>query len=503
MYDIVVIGGGSGGLNVAAAAANVGAKVALIERDKLGGSGVHAASVPSKVLVQSARLVRTIRGAERFGLRTGPLQVDFPAVMSHVRDVVAEFAQSDTEAMLRGKGIDVIRGSASFEAYDTVRVDGSQPIVSKRFVIATGSRPAAPEIPGLAEAGYLDTRTLWSLTALPQSLVVIGDDSSGLELAQCFARFGSKVTVLLNSPRILPNDDPEASALLTLLLTAEGLTIKPSVIVRKVDSRGGRKVCQFEESTSGTHGEADADAILVAGGRLANIEHLNLEAVGAHGDPHHGIEVDETLQTHSTRVFALGDVLMRHGSAQAAEREAFVVFQNAVLKLRRKVDYENLPWSTFVDPEVAAVGLSETQVREQQVPHRVYRAGFSAIDRARIDGRVDGFAKVISTPAGKVLGATVVGEHANLIIQELVLAREKALSLGDIAGATPVYPTYAEVVRHIANQYRSERIGEGFVQTVLKLFYGFMPSRPTDNETTAAEHESPADKGHATSARGH
>jgi len=501
MYDLVVIGGGSGGLKVAAAAAKVGAKVAVIEKDRLGGEAIFAAA-PGKGLVQAAKLVSHLKGAERFGLRSGPLQIDFAAVMGRVRDVAAQCAGTESEEVLRGQGIDLFRGSASFEAYDTVRVDGTTALASKRFVIATGSRPSAPPIPGLAEAGYLDGHSVWSLTKLPDSLIVLGDEPTGLELAQCFARFGTEVTFLTSSSRILPGDDLEASELLTGLLTAEGLTIKPAVVVKKVEVRDGRKVCKFQEPTSGATGEVAASAILVATGRLANVEELNLSAVGVHGDPEHGIDVDESLQTHSTRVFALGDVLLRHPYAQFAEREASVVFQNAVLKLKRKIAYANLPWATFVDPEVAAVGLLEAQAGLQQLPHRVYRVAYSEIDRAKIDGRTDGFAKVVATPSGKVLGATVVGEEASLIIQEFVLAIEKGLSLGDIASATAIYPSYAEVARHLANRHRAARLGSGYIQTALKLFYGFIPRLTGGNGTTEAETRAPVEERDAAAAQG-
>jgi pyruvate/2-oxoglutarate dehydrogenase complex dihydrolipoamide dehydrogenase (E3) component len=415
-----------------------------------------------------------------------------------VRDLAAEFARTESAEALRSQGIDVIHGSASFEAYDSMRIDGSTPIASKRFVIATGSRPMAPDIPGLAEAGFLDDHSVWTLTKLPESLIVIGVVPSALEFAQCFARFGVRVTLLSSAPRILPGDDPEAADVVARNLNAEGVSIKQGVVIKEIGSRADQKVCEFQEWSNGAAGEVSAAAILVAGGRLANVDTLNLQAVEVHGDPKHGIEVDECLQTASTRVFALGDVLLRHQSVHAAEREASVVFQNAVLKRRKKIDYANLPSATFVDPEIAAVGLSEAQVREQQLPHYVYRVDFSQIGRARIDDRTDGFAKVIATPSGKILGATVVGEEASLIIQEFVLARERGLSLGDIAAATPVYPTYAEVAQHLANQHRSNRLGSGYIQTALKFFYGFSPRVATGNGDAKAERPSPAEHDHTT-----
>jgi pyruvate/2-oxoglutarate dehydrogenase complex dihydrolipoamide dehydrogenase (E3) component len=231
---------------------------------------------------------------------------------------------------------------------------------------------------------------------------------------------------------------------------------------------------------------------LIAAERLANVESLKLELVGVHGDARHGIEVDECLQTHSARVYAIGDVLLRHPYANAAEREGDVVLQNAVLKLKRKMDYSNLPRAAFVDPEVASVGLTEHQARLEQLPHKLYRVDFSEVDRAHIDGRPDGFAKVVVTPAGKVLGATVVGEDACMIVQEFVLAIEKGLGLRDLAAATPIYPTYAAVARQLAAQHLATRRETGLLAKALRLFYGFVPRAEADNGAAVERALAPA-----------
>jgi pyruvate/2-oxoglutarate dehydrogenase complex dihydrolipoamide dehydrogenase (E3) component len=494
MYDLVVIGGGSGGLNVATAAAQVGARVALIEKERPGGECTFTACVPSKGLVQAAKLAHQIRGAGSFGLRTGPLAVDFPTVMQRIRSVVDEFARAESPEVLRARGIDVYHGSAAFAAYDTVRLEDGTTIPGRRFVIATGSRPAVPEIPGLADAGSLDNTRLWSLAKAPESLIIIGAGPTGIELAQCLARFGSRVTILADSPQILPRDDPEAAEELARLLRAEGLTIQLGVEITQVEVRDDQKVCLYRDPATGATAEASASEILVAAGRLAQVEGLNLEAVGVHADPQHGIEVDDYLQTHSARVYAIGDVLQRDQYTHAAEREAVVVFQNAVLRLRKKMDYETLPWATFSDPEVAAVGLSETQARAEQREFRVYRVPFAEVDRARIDGRTEGFAKVVATPGGKVLGATIVGEDASLVLQEFVLAVQKGLGLGDIAAAVHIYPTYAGAAGRLANQFLATRLERGYVQTALRLFYGFNPRVAATNG--AAEAETTAEPAH-------
>ncbi len=495
MYDLVVIGGGSGGLNVAMTAAQVGARVALIEKERPGGECTFTACVPSKGLVQAAKLAHQVRGAGLFGLRTGPLEVDFPAVMQRIHSVVEGIAVGESPEVLRARGIDVYHGSAAFAAYDTVGLDDGTLIPGRRFVIATGSRPAVPEIPGLAAAGFLDNTRLWSLGAAPESLIVIGAGPTGIEFAQCFARFGSRVTILADSSQILPRDDPQAAEALAQLLRAEGLTIHLGVEITQVEVRGDQKVCVYRDAATGATAEASASEILVAAGRLAQVEGLNLEAVGVHAGPQHGVEVDDYLQTHSARVYAIGDVLQRDQYTHAAEREAAVAFQNAVLRLRKRMDYSTIPWATFSDPEVAGVGLSEAQARAEQREFRVYRVPFAEVDRARIDGRTDGFAKVVASPGGKVLGATIVGADASLVLQEFTLAIQKGLGLGDIAATVHIYPTSASVARRLANQFLATRLERGLIQTALRLFYGFNPRIAATNGAAEAETETAEESG--------
>ena len=260
MYDLVVLGGGSGGLSVASAAARVGAKVALIEKYRLGGECTHTACVPSKALIEAARLAHRIRSADALGIRVGDVDVDFDAVMTRVRAVVSEFAGSDSGGSLRAKGIDVYQGSPAFEAYDTVLVDGTTRISGQKFVIATGSRPMIPDIPGLAEAGYHDNTTIWNLTERPASLTVIGAGPTGIELAQAFARLGIEVTVLADSEHILPREDPEVSERVETCLAAEGITFRTGVEVTGVTTRDGLKVCTYRDKAARDDRRGGVDA---------------------------------------------------------------------------------------------------------------------------------------------------------------------------------------------------------------------------------------------------
>ena len=502
MYDLVVIGGGAAGRSVAAAAAKVGARVALIEKDGQGATNSTSVCWPSKGLIQAARLAHQLAGPARFGISTSAPHIDFAALMAQVRAISDTLAARSSDEVLAQNGVEIHRGTAAFSAYDTVQVDGEL-FPSHRFVIATGSRANAPEIPGLAECAHLDAESIWSLSALPKSLTVITSEPAGLELAQSFARLGSKVTVLSGLDSILPHDDPEAATLVTKRLTDEGLSIRTGVEITKAFSRGGEKVCTFRDKAAGAGAEVASDALLITAGRAANIEGLNLETVGIHSDAAHGIEVDEYLQTHATRVYAVGDVLMKHFSAHVALQEATTAFQNAVLRLRKRMDYSAIPWSTFTDPEVAGVGMTEARARAEEIPCRVHRVGFDEIDLAVIDGRMDGFAKVIATAGGKILGATIAGGDSSMIIHAIALAMAKGLPLQDLTASVPIDPSYGRVLRELAVQAKAGKMERGYIQTALKLFYGFMPRAGTGNGSSepgrAPETAAPAassDHGH-------
>ncbi len=474
MYDLVVIGGGSGGLHLALMTVRVGARVALIDKRQPGASWM-AACIPSKGLVQVARLLRQVRGAGSFGVHVEAPRVEISQVLSRLQTLSKESAAEFSDENLVALGIDVFHGTAAFEAYDTVVLEDGRRVEGQRFVIATGSRPAPARIPGLSEAGSLDETSLWSLDQVPARLTVIGGGSIAIEFAQVFARLGSSVTVLTPEERILPREAPEISGHVACMLTGEGITIRRKAAIEKVEQRGNEKICIFHDGDSGGSSEIAASHILCAGPRLANIEHLKLDVVGIHADPEHGIEVNDLLQTHAVRVYAIGDVLLRNQYTNAAEAEAEVAFQNAVLHRRRKMDYANLPWATFLDPEVASVGLSEAQAAAEEIEHQVFRVNYAGIDRARIDGQPEGFAKVVATPMGKILGASILGEQASLVLQQLVVAMDGGLSLGDLAATSQVYPSYGQVVRALGEQFRATRLERGFFASALRFFYGFQP----------------------------
>ena len=449
--------------------------------------------MPSKGLIQAARLVHQIRSAGDFGIRVAAPKVDFAAVMARVRAVVDRFAGSDSGDSLRARGIDVYRGSPAFEAYDTVILDGKTRIEAQRFVIATGSRPALPRIPGLAEAGALDNMTLWALDALPSSLVILGAGPTGLEFAQVFARLGSMITVLADSPHVLPREDPEVSDCVEALLAAEGIAFRTGVEVTGVEVRDGLKVCTYRDPASGTTGEASGTHLLVAAGqarecrgaeprgrrhpRQPRARHrgrrLPPDAIDAH--PGHRRR-PEPASVHPRRR-ARGRRRLPERGAPATQEDR--LHRDALGHVRRPRGRDR-----------RALGGGRAQAHPDI---RVFRAEFSEIDRARIDGRTEGFAKLVATPSGKILGATIVGADASLILQEFVLAMEHGLTLADIAETVHIYPTNAAMARKLANQFVATRLEVGFVRTVLRWFLGFRPRTGVDGGTPSPETEATHD----------
>jgi pyruvate/2-oxoglutarate dehydrogenase complex dihydrolipoamide dehydrogenase (E3) component len=496
MYDLVVLGGGAGALSLATAAARVGARVALVEKARPGGQGTFSGSVPIRALVRAARTLQGIRESGVLGISAVDPQADFAAVMGRVRSVVAQFAADETAETLRGKGIDVICGAPAFEEYDTIVVDGQTRICGHRFVIATGSRPEVPAIPGLAESGHVDCGTIWELVERPETLVVLGAGPVGLELGQAFSRLGTKVTVLAETPRILPREDPEVAAYVQSRLAGEGIAFYTDITVTGVGLQDGHKVVKFRSNTNGDTFEARRKHLLVAAGRRPNVEGLNLDAIGVTLTAGQGIEVDESLQTHARNVFALGDVLGHDDSRHAAEREAAVVFQKAVLGMSKSMDYRTVPRVTFTDPEVASVGPNESELRVGEPGLRTLRVGYDQVDRARIDGRTGGFAKVFTSPGGKILGATIVGEDAAAVLQELVLAMDHEITLGKLLETVHSYPTYGRLVLQLAEEFSATRLEKGLVRTALRWFYGY--GRQSEGEPTPGPDDAhPVPAGHS------
>lgn len=436
-YDIVIIGGGSAGLVVASAAAQLKAKVALVERHKLGGDCLWFGCVPSKSLIHASRVAYQVKNAARFGIYTEPPEIEFAKVTGHVQQVIANIQPHDSPERFRGLGVEVIFGEGKFIDKKTFEVDGQQ-LTARAFVIATGSRPAIPSVEGLHSADFLTNEKVFDLKERPNSLVIIGAGPIGCELGQAFSRLGSNVTIISSKSHILPKEEPEAALVVQKQFESEGINILKEVRAEKVEVVDGKK-----QVTAGGK-NIIVDEILVAGGRLPNIESLNLEVAGVEvGKP--GIIVNEKLQTTNSKIYACGDVIGGYQFTHVAGYEAVVALTNALFFPISKVNYRVIPWATFTDPELARVGLTEKQAKERYGDDVcVLKQPFSGVDRAQAEAATTGFCKIITKGNGEILGAHLVGISAGELIHEIVLAMSHKLPVSALTGIH-VYPTLSEV----------------------------------------------------------
>jgi pyruvate/2-oxoglutarate dehydrogenase complex dihydrolipoamide dehydrogenase (E3) component len=457
-FDLVVIGGGSGGLVVAAGGAAAGAKVALVEKKKLGGDSLWTGSVPSKTLIKSARIAHEMRHAERWALTPTDPRPDLARVMERVARVVREIEPRDSAEHFRALGVDVVVGSGRFVAPDIFEVGGRR-LTAKNFVIATGSRPAMPPIAGLADVPHLTNETVFDLREAVPHLVVIGAGPIGSEMAQAFRRLGSDVTVVDMAPQILPREDADVAAVVEQRLRAEGVRYHLGVTVGGV-ATGDRAAGRIRVTVRGRDGavaQIAASHLLVAAGREPNIAGLGLDA--AHVRVEQGrIVVDHMLSTTNPRVHVIGDAAGGHQFTHLAEHHAGIVLRQVLLHLKWSKPSPVVPWCTYTDPELARVGVSETDARKHGLSHRVYRFSFADVDRARAESETDGFAKLVTDPRGKLIGAAIVGAHAGELIAECVLAMSKGMKVDELSAAIHPYPTLAQVNRRAADQRQKERL---------------------------------------------
>lgn len=473
-YNLVVIGAGTAGLVCAAAAAGLGAKVALIEKHRLGGDCLHYGCVPSKALLRSARAVAEARRADDFGVHIdGPINVDFPAVMRRMRQLRASISPHDSAVRFRDLGVDVYLGEARFAGRDTVEV-GGQTLPFKRAVIATGSRPASLELPGLEPDAYLTNETVFDLTERPPRLVVIGAGPIGCELGQAFRRFGCDVHLVQRSRDLLPRDEPEASALLRQRLEREGIHVHLEAQPSAVQRDNGQMFLLLGGADDSER--LAADAIFVAVGRRPNVENLGLDRAGVAFDAN-GVQVNDFLQTTNHRIYAAGDVCSAYKFTHAADAMARIVIRNALFfdRLfvgRARMSRLVIPWCTYTDPEVAHVGLTSRQARERGLSIETFRQDLAEVDRAVLDGATEGFALIhIRKGTDKIVGATVVAAHAGEMIGEVVLAMSRRLGLSTLSQTIPCYPTQAEVWRRLGDAYERSRLTPrvaSVLQTVLR-----------------------------------
>jgi len=452
-FDIVVIGGGAGGLVVAAGGATLGAKVAVVEKHKLGGDCLWYGCVPSKTLIKSAHVAHAMRHADRWAIPAVEPKVDLAAVMERVAGVIRGIEPNDSPERFRGLGVDVIFGTGRFVSPDAFEVNGRR-LTAKTFVLSTGSRPAMLPIPGLAEAGALTNESIFHLRENVPHLIVIGGGPIGSEMAQAFRRLGSEVTVVDMGSRILPREDADLAAVVQRSMVDDGVGFHFEASIVKVEGARGDLAMTIrakdgrETRIAGTH-------VLVAAGRKANLEDLGLDTAGVQVEKGR-IVSDAKLRTTNPRVYVVGDVAGGYQFTHVAEHHAGVVLRQAIFKLFWTKPSTVVPWCTYTDPELARVGLSEDEARAQRVEHKVYRFAFDEIDRARAEGETEGFAKLVADPKGRILGVAIVGPHAGELIAESVLAISKGMKAGDISAAIHTYPTLASINRRVADQKQKE-----------------------------------------------
>ncbi len=462
--ELCVIGAGSGGLSVAAGAAQLGVRVTLVEKGAMGGDCLNTGCVPSKALLAAAHAAQAQREAGAFGVAAVEPRVDWAAVHRHVHEVVAAIAPNDSVERFESLGVEVVQGRAAFVGPDTIEV-GEERIRARRFVVATGSSPFVPPIPGLDTVDYFTNENLFSNRETIEHLIVIGGGPIGIEMAQAHRRLGARVTVM-EVARLLIKDDRELAQVVIDRLAAEGIVFHEGgrdLRVERTDA-GIAVHCEMDDGrlcVEGTH-------LLVATGRSANIDGLGLEAAGIDHD-RRGIRVDRRLRTSNRRVYAIGDVAGPYQFTHMAAYQAGIVIRNALFRLPARVDYSAVPRVTYTDPELAHVGLGEAGATEQGRNVRVLRWSFAENDRAQAERRTEGRIKVVTATNGRVLGATIVGLHAGELIQPWVLAVSQGLKVSALANMIAPYPTLSEASKRVAGSFYTERLFSATTRRIVRL----------------------------------
>ncbi|MCW9034345.1 MAG: FAD-dependent oxidoreductase [Rhodospirillales bacterium] len=446
--DICVIGGGSGGLSVAAGASQMGASTVLIEKAKMGGDCLNYGCVPSKALLAAGHAAENVRKAGEFGVLADEPKIDAKKVFSHVHDVIGAIAPNDSVERFEGLGVQVIEGAASFINPKQVKVNDTI-VEAKRFVISTGSSAAVPPIPGLDSVPFFTNENIFEQTSLPEHLIVIGGGPIGIEMAQAHRHLGCKVT-LLEMFSIMPKDDAELVDIVRTRLIKDGLELKEGIKVVSIAKKDAGIAITIEEN--GIEQVIEGSHLLIAAGRRPNVNNLGLEAAGITYSPK-GIQVDARLRTSNKKIFAIGDVAGGMQFTHVAGYHAGIVIRNVLFRLPAKADHSTVPWVTYTAPELAHVGLTEEMAKQQGREINILRWSFGENDRAQAERKTDGLVKVITTKKGKILGASIVGPRAGELIQTWVLALSNKMKIGQMASMIAPYPTLGEVSKRAAGSF--------------------------------------------------
>jgi pyruvate/2-oxoglutarate dehydrogenase complex dihydrolipoamide dehydrogenase (E3) component len=466
--DICVIGGGSGGLSVAAGASQMGADVVLLESGKMGGDCLNYGCVPSKAMIAAAHAAHAVRCAGRFGIDSGEPTVDFEKVHDHVHGVIGAIAPHDSVERFEGMGVRVIQEHGRFVGPDRVQA-GDTVITAKRIVISTGSRAGVPPIPGLEDVPFLTNETVFDKKSAPDHLIVIGGGPIGSELAQAHRRLGCEVTIL-EMFSVLGKDDPELTEVVKNRMKSEGIVMREDIKIMQVERTDNGVTVVIEDGSK--EERVEGSDLLVSAGRVPNLDGLYLEAAGIDYDKR-GVIVDARLRTTNKKVFAIGDVAGGFQFTHVAGYHAGIVIRNALFRLPAKVDYSALSWVTYTDPELAHVGMTEVQAKQKYGDIRVLRHSFAENDRAQAELETDGMAKVITTAKGVIVGASIVGPNAGELLQSWILPIQKKMKIGAVAGLIIPYPTLGEVNKRAAGSYYTPKLfsekTKKIVQFLLKL----------------------------------
>ena len=464
IYNVVVIGAGTAGLVTAAGTAGLGGRVALIERNLMGGDCLNFGCVPSKALISSARLIQQIRESEKWGLDPQSPQFVFEKIFERMRARRARIAPKDSQERFESLGVDVFHGEAHFVSPHEIEVNG-QRLRAKNFVIATGSRAVIPKIEGIDSVPYFTNETIFDgLKEKPESMIVLGGGPIGCELTQTFCRLGTQVTMIQRGDQLLPREDRDVAEFLERRLINEGVRIIKNANARAVAiTDAGKVALEFLDRQSGQMAERTffADALLVAIGRSPNLQSLDLKSAGVDVNER-GVRVTDYLQTSQRHIYAVGDVIGPFLFTHVADAQARVVARNILMPfqfLRQKMDYSVVPWCTYSDPEVAHVGLGEKEAKKKNIEYDLFSVSLEDVDRAVVESEEAGFAKILTAKGSdKILGATIVAPHAGDLLHEFVLAMNAKIGLGKIASMIHAYPTFAELARKAADKYNKTRL---------------------------------------------
>jgi pyruvate/2-oxoglutarate dehydrogenase complex dihydrolipoamide dehydrogenase (E3) component len=475
MYDLAVIGGGSAGITIGKFGPKLGARIAVIEANKLGGDCTWTGCVPSKSLIHAARVAHTVRNAGAFGIHVPSSEIDFAAVTAHVRAIQESvYEHDDSPEVLRAGGATVIEGRARFRSAEELEVNG-QVIRARHFCIATGSHPKIPAVEGLQEAGYITNETIFQLTQLPARWLVMGGGPIGCELGQALQRLGASVTIVQTGAHLLPKDDAAMGPALQRCLEAEGIVVHCRTTTERVVAQHGAKQITLRHA-DGSVSTITVDEILVSAGRTPNLKELGLDVAGIEYDAAKGIVVDANLRTSNPRVYACGDVIGRYQFTHIAAAEAGLILRNVLFPRQSAMNYSIVPWATFTDPEVAHVGLNEAEARATYGRQlNVYTQPWSANDRARTESDTTGFSKILTVGVrDRIVGAHIIGQGAGDLINNVVIAMANGVGAAALGGAVGVYPTRALGVKHTAqlsfNRWLESRLGRTALRTYFRLF---------------------------------